>query len=360
MTGTATEQETQALWRAMPPQRLLDGGILYSDVLRLQNATQADARWESVLTEIADEHRARARAAKAEGRLVTAMSAYKASVAAYLFAQMPLNDDLGRKGQIYQESAATMRELSSIAEARLSRIELPFAHGALVGWLVLPEGNPSGCVIVFGGQSGWGATYYGYAEELARRGLATILAEGPGQGETRMVHNVMLDVDIAQAYGSFAAYAQRHTVLANVPVGLWGNSVGGLFAALAAARYPGISAVCINGGFAAPRLLPFRTFREQAATMLGTDDPDVIQRNFDRLRFDPRQETVPGPVLVIHGGADPLVALDDQQPFLDAPGNLGRTLRIWEDGDHTIYNHSAERTAFIGDWFANELEAAKR
>ncbi|MGY2487996.1 serine aminopeptidase domain-containing protein [Cupriavidus sp. CP313] len=61
------------------------------------------------------------------------------------------------------------------------------------------------------------------------------------------------------------------------------------------------------------------------------------------------------PVIVLHGGADPLVKLEDQQPFLDAALTDDVTLRIWPDGEHTIYNHAAERTALVADWFADRF-----
>ncbi|MNT82280.1 hypothetical protein D3C72_2219920 [compost metagenome] len=39
----------------------------------------------------------------------------------------------------------------------------------------------------------------------------------------------------------------------------------------------------------------------------------------------------------------------------EAATNPDVTLRVWEDGEHTIYNHASERTAFVADWFAQRL-----
>lgn len=140
--------------------------------------------------------------------------------------------------------------------------------------------------------------------------------------------------------------------------GIWGNSVGGLWAASTAAADPRIAACCVNGALAAPSLLPFRTFVEQAAAMLGSADLDAVAANFVRMRFDARRDRIGCPLLVIHGGADPLIKLADQQPFLDAAPTALGTLKVWEDGEHTIYNHAAERTAFVCDWFADRLDQA--
>ncbi|GAA4481861.1 alpha/beta fold hydrolase [Rhodococcus olei] len=350
--GDTLSAESAAHWRAMPATRLLDGGMIHADVVLLQRATEAGERWE-VAAERLGRHRLElADAAVTAGHRVTALRSCRAAAGDFLFAQMSINFDTDRKKALYEAFVGAVAAAARMTPATMRRVELPFEGGALVGWHVRPDRVPeAGTVIVFGGQSGWGATYLRYADALAARGLATILAEGPGQGETRLRYGIHLDVDIAAAYGVFVRYAREQT---GGPVGLWGNSVGGLFAALTAARNPDVAACCVNGAFAAPRLLPFRTFGEQAAAMLGTTDAAAVTANFDRLRFDPSVDRIRCPLLVLHGGADPLVELADQQPFLDgADGDA--SLRVWEDGEHTLYNHADERNDLVADWFAERL-----
>jgi|GEM_PF-794039 len=359
----AKAKAVAALWRAMPPQRLLDGGMRYGDVLRLQEATDpngAAVDWDAAAEALGDEHSAFAADRLAAGRTSSAAGALRAAAADYLFAQMPLADG-DRKHLLYGKAVGALRALAGIPAARLSRVEVPFAGRKLVGWLVLPAGSPIGGVIAFGGQSGWGATYLHAADALAARGIATLLAEGPGQGESRLVQGIRLDVDVVAAFSAFADALVRAVPVDDgiLPVGIWGNSMGGLYAALTAARDERIVACCVNGGIAAPRLMGMRTFDEQAAAMLGSDDPAAIQANFDRLRFDPSMR-IAGDVLVVHGTADPLVSLADQQPFLDAADPARRTLEIWEGGDHTVYNRGDERNDVVADWFAERFSRSSR
>ena len=58
-------------------------------------------------------------------------------------------------------------------------------------------------------------------------------------------------------------------------------------------------------------------------------------------------------LLVLHGGRDPLITLEQQRPFLKL--SRDSTLQVWDDGEHTIYNHSAERTELVSDWFRSRL-----
>ncbi|NMN99508.1 alpha/beta hydrolase family protein [Antrihabitans stalactiti] len=355
---TTTTESGAALvaahWRAMPVTRMLDYGVDYADVLAMQERTSAGIPWDEAAEALADAHLERAATAMRDGNLITSLAEYRSAAAALVFAQMAFNFDIPRKRDLYARLIDTLGRAADLATPAWERLRLPLGNGYLAGWLVRPKVPALGTVIVFGGQSGWGAAYLRCADAFAERGLATILAEGPGQGETRLDGGVLLDVDIAAAFGAFVEHALADSSLGG-SVGVWGNSLGGLYAAHTAAADSRVGACCVNGAPAVPRLLDFRTFREQALAMLGTKEADDVERNFARLRFDPQQHRIDCPLLVLHGGNDAIVTLDDQRPFLDAARNDTATLRIWDDGEHTIYNHSFERTAFVADWFAHQL-----
>ncbi|MEQ6474631.1 alpha/beta hydrolase [Comamonas sp. wu1-DMT] len=345
---------TLAFQRAMPMTRLLDCGMEFSDAQTLFRRTSAGEDWDQVAEALAQAQLSRAAQAANAGCHVTAVEAQSAALADLLFAQMAFNHDTPRKRALYDQLVMAARQLCKWSEGRMTRVEVPFGPGHLVGWLVRPhEAQARGTVLVFGGQSGWGTAYLPIARALARRGLATLLAEGPGQGETRMRQGIFVDVDMEAAYSQFISFIVNDTSL-GAP-GIWGNSVGGLWSARTAAADPRVRACCVNGGLASPTLLPFRTFAEQAGAMLGTDDEAAIGQNFQRMSFRPERDRIACPLLVLHGGADPLVKPEDLQPFLDGADSSDVTLRVWDDGEHTLYNHAAERTAFVADWFAQRL-----
>ncbi|GHB82939.1 hypothetical protein GCM10010306_091860 [Streptomyces umbrinus] len=352
VTATADSAVAPAdvLWRAMAAPRLLDCGVVPSDVTALQAHTAGGARWDDACEALADAHLARAEEADKRGHRVTAVEALRAAAADLLFAQMAFNFDNGRKRELYARFSATVARAGALAG--WERVQLPFENGYLVGWIVRPSGPVRGTVIVFGGQSGWGAAYLRFADALTARGLAAFLVEGPGQGEPRLEGGLLLDGDVQGAYSAFVDHVLAQPDLAG-PVGLWGNSMGGLYAGTTAASDPRVTAVCINGAPAQPRLLGMRTFDEQAAAMLGSDDAGAVERNFDRLALRPGAR-IEASLLVLQGGADPIVSLADQQPFLDAADPGRATLRVWDDGEHVITNHAEERNAVVVDWFCEQ------
>ncbi|MBR8249526.1 alpha/beta hydrolase [Burkholderia cenocepacia] len=345
-----------SLQRAMPVTRLLDCGMDYADAVALHARTSAGEPWDVAAEALADAQLARATEAADAGHLVTAADAQAMAIADLLFAQMAFNHDVPRKRALYARLVDASHDLARWSDKRIERVEVPFDAARLIGWLVRPATERvRGTVIVFGGQSGWGFAYWPIARALAARGVATLLAEGPGQGETRLEQRIFVDVDMTAAYRRFVDHVAERVP---GPIGIWGNSIGGLWAASTAAADERIAACCVNGALAAPTLLPFRTFVEQAAAMLGNDDPEAVSANFARMRFSSERDRIACPLLVLHGGADPLIRLDDQQPFLDAATSGDATLRVWPDGEHTIYNHASERTAFACDWFVERLARA--
>lgn len=357
MTSVANSA-TLALQRAMPMTRLLDCGMDYSDAAQLFKRTNEGNAWDVEAESLAAAQLERAAKAAERDQMATAMDCQAWAIANLVFAQMALNFDTPRKRDLYGQLTQASHQLAAWSGNQIERVELPFANACLVGWLVRPQVDRIlGTVVLFGGQSGWGIAYLPIARALARRGVATLLAEGPGQGETRLTQGIYLDTDVTYAYQQFVSYVTNDPSLG--AVGIWGNSIGGLWAAKTAAADSRIQACCVNGAFAHPRLLPFRTFTEQAAAMLGDEDEAAIQRNFDRLSLRPEQDKMGCALLVLHGGEDPLIRLEDQQPFIEAATGDNATLKVWLDGEHTIYNHASERTSFVADWFAEQFKAAQ-
>lgn len=345
-----------ALQRAMPIPRLLDCGMDYSDAITLFSKTNDGEAWDEVAESLADTQLHRASEAYTKGHFITANEAQAYAIAALLFAQMAFNFDVPRKQHLYAKYVKATQRLADWSKNLIKRVEVPYEDKKLIGWLVLPNEKPLGTVLLFGGQSGWSMAYLSIAKALARRGLATLLAEGPGQGETRLEQHIYVDVDVSSAYQHFVNWIATDPCLG--PIGIWGNSIGGLWAGKTAALDKRINACCINGAFAFPKLLPFRTFMEQAGAMLGTQDENQIEENFKRMSFVD-QDKISCSLLVLHGEADPLIKLEDQQPFLDAAVIDDVTLKTWVDGDHTIYNHASERNAFVADWFVDRLSTKK-
>ncbi|GAA3901591.1 alpha/beta fold hydrolase [Streptomyces lacrimifluminis] len=337
--------------RAMPFTRLTDCGMDPADARRLLTDTTAGIPWPDAAAAIADTQLERARSAQAAGHHATARQAYRFASAALMFAQMAYQNDTPEKRELYARHTAATAALAPGVE----RVEIPHRDGVLGGWLSLPATvPPRATVLVWGGLSGWGAAYLALADAYTARGLACLLAEGPGQGESRLRHGLYVDEHVTDGFARFVDLAEADPRLGGA-IGVQGVSFGGLFAAHLAAADPRVGAVVVNGAPAVPAVPEFRTAREQMAAVVGSDDLGRVAEVMDSLRFDPDKHRIGCPLLLLHGGRDPLARHEDQEPFLRAADPATSAVRIWPDGEHTLYNHAAERDALTGDWFSDVL-----
>jgi len=343
--------------RAMPVTRMLDYGMDHWDAVHLSQAPIQRA-WHDVAAELGDAQLARARDAAERGDAETAVACYRRAAAALYFAQLAFNADGDHKRALYARVTSAYQAAADLdAELRVERLSVPVRSGACAAWLVRPRTDgPHPTVVIVGGQSGWGPAYHRQAEAFARRGLATVLLETPGQGESRMTGGLFLDARVDEAF-SATLDAVRERTGYDGAFGVWGNSFGGLLAARAAVHDDRFGACCVNGAIATPVPLPYRAAREQTHAMLGVSRDEDAARILRTLWLDPDSDRMAASLLVVHGGADPLVTLDQQRAFL--PLSSDSALRVWDDGEHTIYNHSAERTDVVCDWFRSRLGGAQ-
>ena len=342
-----------SLQRAMPVTRLLDCGMDHADAMALHTRTSAGEPWDVAAEALADAQLARAAQAAEAGHRVTAADAQAMAIANLLFAQMAFNHDVPRKRALYARLVDASHGLARWSDKRIERVEVPFGD-AHPDRLAGPAADRSR------------TRHRRPVRRPERLGLRVLADRARTRGARRPRCSLKARARRSSNSGSSSTstcaprtgVSSMRSPTACPPIGIWGNSIGGLWAAATAASDQRIAACCVNGALAAPTLLPFRTFVEQAAAMLGNDDPDAVTANFARMRFSSERDRIACPLLVLHGGDDPLIRLDDQQPFLDAATSGDATLRVWPDGEHTIYNHASERTAFVCDWFVERFARA--
>lgn len=345
-----TEQQAKQIeaWlRAMPITRMIDYGMRRDIAALAHRLVQEGGAWDVVLDNLAQEQEVNARA---EAEEVPARDAWHAAAATFNFAQMAYNTDGERRRNLYRRMIRCFAQFAAIAEFPVSRVELPYRNGRLFGWHFHAPAAQRGTVLVFGGMSGWATAYRCMAEVLCRHGLDCLLVDGPGQGESRLEGGVYADADLMSGFSRFVDYALEGEP--RQKIGLWGNSYGGLLAALTACRDRRIEACCINGAPVVTSVPPFRTAREQLAAMFGPD-PDAFVEVLPSLAFDGRHTALTCPTLVLEGGADRLVPPGSQRGFLEGNHHPLSRLQTWPDGEHAIYNHAAERNALTAGWFVS-------
>jgi pimeloyl-ACP methyl ester carboxylesterase len=192
------------------------------------------------------------------------------------------------------------------------------------------------------------------AEYLLARGLATIAVDGPGQGESAC------DLPIEPGYEKVATatvdyLATRDDIDAG-HVGVFGVSLGGYYAARAAAYEPRVTATVALAGPYRFDLdwddLPPQT-RATFQVRSGAATQAEARKRAGLLTLEEAAGRITGPLLVVGGGKDRLVPAYHAER-LAAEAHYAE-LVIYPDGSHGVTNRAYESRSRMADWLAGQL-----
>ena len=359
---TAWRREADAHKRAMPLQRLIGNGMNYSDVVELYSRVGEGQSWTDVAADLGDQNHQRAKEKRRTGHFQSAQGWHLFAAACYRVGQVPLADGDPRKIEIYRKLIRDYMEAGALFDPPVEHVEIGIAGGALCGWLLRPPPPGGGAgfppvVIVAGGFDGWREEYHVGASYLLDRGIAVLLIDAPGQGESRLFHGLHMNGAVHEAFSTVVDHVLADERLAPV-VGIWGNSMGGYLAALTAASDERVAACCVTGGTIRPAeiLDRYPRFIEKVVLLLGIEDPAKARSELGLFLLTPELlDQLRCPLLVLHGTPDQVFLIDNARRLFDGAASTDKAFLEWPDGDHCIYNHSHEKHAAVADWFVDKL-----
>ena len=171
-------EESQAALRQLSLERLIAYGVHHADAMVLRGRVQAGEPWQEVTTSLAANLTAPLMLG-AETAASRISRRFRAS-ALLRMSQMMMFDDNEERRSIFAEAARLFTEASELAGDR-QRMIIDCRGSPLVGWLY-PATNAVGQAIVIGGIEGWAMDFAEMGAQFARRGVTTLLLDGPGQG----------------------------------------------------------------------------------------------------------------------------------------------------------------------------------
>ncbi|MGW1189575.1 alpha/beta hydrolase family protein [Streptomyces sp. NPDC002559] len=215
------------------------------------------------------------------------------------------------------------------------------------GWLRGPSDAP-GTVVVVPGLNSAKEEFLDLVSVLLARGLAVFAMDGPGQGVLAATTTFVPD---------YERVVGRVVDALGVPrVGLVGLSLGGYFAARAAALEPRVAAAAtVSGPFRLDWAELPRSIRElMAGRAGGTDAARRFVHQVDLTDLAPR---ITAPLLVVDGGRDVIPGVTDGEPLARLAPH-GTHLSV-PHGDHLLGNARSDWLPRLGDHFAHALGAGE-
>jgi len=194
-----------------------------------------------------------------------------------------------------------------------------------------------------------------YEAPFLARGMATLIFDGPGQGEAQYDFAIRGDYEVPVK--AVLDYIGTRSDLDSARIGMWGVSLGGYYAPRAAAFDKRIKAcIALGGPFnwgAAWDGLPELT-REAFRVRSHCKTQEEARKNAATLSLEGIAQNITCPIFIVNGRLDRIVpAKDAERLAREVRGPV--ELMMIEDGNHIATNRAYRWRSQSADWMKEKL-----
>ena len=299
-----------------------------------------------------------AESAEDAGHHETAAGAWRRAALAWHWGKFVFVDHPDEARAAHDRCVAAYRRAAGSLTPPAELVRIPYAGTELPAYLRVPAGPvPPPVVIMVPGLDSTKEELQATAEYYLARGLATIAIDGPGQGESEF------ELPIEPAYEKVATaavdYLRTRADVDGSRIGLFGVSLGGYYAARAAAYERRLTAVVALAGPYRMDLdwadLPAQT-RLTIQVRSGAASEPQARAKAAELTLEDAAGRISLPLLVVGGARDRIVPAYHQERLAkEAPG---AELLMYADGSHGVTNRGYESRSRMADWLADHLRRA--
>lgn len=351
------QQEINATIRTLPIDRAIPNGLDVNDFVVLMQEFEKGGDYADICENLGDNWRALADKAIKQEHFMTGRTFYLNAVAAYRVGQYTIIPDNDKKLGMYRKLIDCHREAAKLYNPQIERIEVPYKGGRMAGWLRMPP-NTEGkvpVVISIGGADGWREEHHNYSSYYAERGLAYLMIDGPGQGETRLFNKMYMELNNEEALNEIVEYVSMDNRFSKI--GMIGYSFGGYLVARTAAVSKKLDACVINGGSYTPKeIISFIPHFSRVFSALSNKKDNELEEFIDNMTMEGHAQNITCSLLVNHGIPDPLFKVEGVERIYKEAGSTDKILKLWKDGNHCVTNHATETITLVTDFFMDRLK----
>lgn len=352
-----------------------DVGEIHHVGLALRDADGDDQAWFEAWRDAARRAEADAERHEAEGRLLTAASAALRACSYYQVGERFKTHKDDEALEAYSRSLTCFQTwIRHGTGPKIETVEVPYEQGSLPAYLVHPRvvlGDRAPCVVFFDGLDiTKELQYLRGVRELSDRGVACLVIDGPGNGESIRFRGYPLRYDYDVAGTATVDWLETRDDIDPARIGVMGISLGGYYAPRCAAFEPRFAACVAYGAIwdyhrkwkerlDAAFSIPMSVAGEHIAWTFGVDTPEQALELLVDWKLEGVAKRIACPTLVVHGEDDQQVSLADAQALFDEIGAEDKTLRIHTNdrpgAQHCQIDSPSPAFQEIADWFATRL-----
>ena len=331
-------------------------GVDPNDLRTLQAEIKEWKDWCRLWSEAGARHEALAKEAQAKGLRVTAAEAFiRASVyyhaGKHLFAHAPQEFRSAHDSMLrcYTAGAAAL-------DPPLERVEIPYNGVMMAAWLHKPRNiSRPPVAVILPGLDACKEELHAWAKAFVDRGMAALTLDGPGQGETSFLLPTTHEWGVV--LGAVIDAIEKRPDIDGSRVGVVGQSLGALYAPLAAAGEPRLKACIANcGPYDFGKILPSMPPASQEVFRVRSHAKTIEEayQLAKKLTLENVAERIKCPLLVVFGAGDALIPPSDGERLAKEASGPSEFV-LYEEGNHVCFNISYKFRPLTGDWMAKQL-----
>jgi dipeptidyl aminopeptidase/acylaminoacyl peptidase len=351
--------------------------------LRLKDRVGDDEAWFREWAREARTVEDRGRERIAEGFTKSGAQYLQRASAYYHVGERFLQPKSAAGNDAYMRGVNCLRDAAKyLKRPKLEHVEIPYGDTSLPGILVHAEAaNRSGKVPAMVFFDGLDVTkeiqYLKGVSDLVARGIACLIVDGPGNGESIRFRNLYLRHDTEHYATPVFEWLAARPEIDEKRIGVMAISLGGYYAPRAAAMEPRF-ACCIAWGaqwdyqkiwqdrfdrLARADTPSLSVAAQHISWVLNADSQEDALKRLEPFKLDGVVQKIACPFLLLHGEGDEQIPLPEAQKCFDAVGSKNKTFKLFtrEEGGyhHCQIDNQSICSAYMWDWVERVLEPGK-
>jgi dienelactone hydrolase len=351
--------------------------------LRLKDRVGDDNAWFREWAREARKVEDAGRALIGAGRTVSGAQYLQRASAYYHVGERFLQPKSKEGNDAYMRGVNAMRDAAKyIKRPKLEHVEIPYGNAKLPAIYVHAEpANRGGRVPAMVFFDGLDVTkeiqYLKGVADLAARGIACLIVDGPGNGESIRFRNLYLRPDTEHYATPAFNYLAGRPEVDPKRIGVMAISLGGYYAPRAAA-FEQRFACCIAWGaqwdyqriwrerfekLARAQTPSLSVAHQHIAWVFNVKTQDEVLKVLEPFKLDGVVQKISCPFLLLHGEGDEQIPLPEARKCFDAVGSKQKTFKLFtrEEGGyhHCQIDNQSICSAYMWDWLEQVLQPGR-
>jgi len=293
----------------------------------------------------------------------------------YTTAERMIGANQPAKAETFAKAQSAFWQYIEYSGENCERVEIPYQGAVIPALFTRAEGvdGPSPCVIYTNGLDSCKELLFWswLPHALARRGISTLCIDQPGSGEALRLHNLHATPFTEEWATPCFDYLAERPDIDSTKIGITGISLGGHFAARAAAYEPRFASAALWGAnhnwyevqigrLASEGENPVPHYWNHVYWVFGATDKDDFFEKIAGMNMNGHMDRIHMPFLITHGEGDRQISVKyAHQAFEQLTNSTRPELKIFTSREGGVEHVGADNMSFgrdyIADWFSDTL-----